>query len=81
MISANCPYRNSQFRIGKLNKVRRFSSNRPVDAQRAPKTAWRSDVMSVLIQIFFVECVTVVLIGSNKLSQIIALTARDQKLW
>ena len=35
MISTNCPSRNSQFRIGKLNKVLRFSSNRPVDAQRA----------------------------------------------
>ena len=38
------------------------------------------DVMGVLIQIFFVECFTVLLIGSNEFSQIIALTPRDQKL-
>jgi len=36
--------------------------------------------MGVLIQIFFVECFTVLLIGSNEFSQIIALTPRDQEL-
>jgi len=33
--------------------------------------------MSVLIQIFFVECFTVVLIASNEFSQITALTPRE----
>ena len=36
MISANSPHRHRQSCIRKLDEVRRFSSNRPVDAQRAP---------------------------------------------
>jgi hypothetical protein len=66
MISANSPHRHSQSSIRKLDEVRCFSSDRPIDTQCAPQTVRGREMMGILIQISFPECIPLVLIGSNK---------------